>query len=155
MTFLLFQLGKDRYVLEASRVTEVLPLVELKEIPEALPGVAGMFNYHGQPVPVVDLSELTTGQPARERLSTRIIIINYPDESGREHPLGLIAEHATDVIRRETADFVEPGIRLGGGAYLGPVLTDKEGVIQWVHAQRLLPAPVRDRLFGETKEVGR
>jgi chemotaxis-related protein WspB len=155
MTFLLFQLGRDRYVLEAGRVMEVVPLVELKQIPEALPGVAGMFNYHGKPVPVVDLSQLTTGHPANERLSTRIIIVNYPDETGREHPLGLIAEHATGVIRRETADFVEPGIKLGGGAYLGPVLTDSEGVIQWVHAQRLLPAPVRDRLFGETAEVGR
>ena len=29
--FLLFQLGNDRYVLEASRVVEVLPLLELKK----------------------------------------------------------------------------------------------------------------------------
>ncbi len=35
MLFLLFQLGKDRYVLEAARVIEVLPLMDLKQIPEA------------------------------------------------------------------------------------------------------------------------
>ena len=82
MLFLLFHLGKDRYVLEAGRVVKVLPMVDLKKIPEAPRGVAGIFNYHGQPVPAVDLSELTLGQPAGERLSTRIILIHYPDESG-------------------------------------------------------------------------
>ena len=90
--FLLFHLGKDRYVLEARHVIEVLPLLELKKIPEAPRGVAGMFSYRGRPVPAIDLNELTLGQPAAQCLSTRIIIINYPDESGRLHPLGLIAE---------------------------------------------------------------
>jgi chemotaxis-related protein WspB len=147
MTFLLFQLGADRYVIEAGRVIEVLPLVELRQIPEAPRGVAGMFNYHGRPVPVVDVSELTMGRPARECISTRIVLVNYPDESGREHPLGLMVEHATGIIRRGSADFVDSGVDLGTAAYLGPVLTDKEGMIQWVHADRLLPGPVRDSLF--------
>jgi len=50
MLFLLFQLGQDRYALEASRVIEVLPLVSLKRIPQAPRGVAGLFNYRGRPV---------------------------------------------------------------------------------------------------------
>jgi len=61
----------------------------------------GFFNHRGRAVPAIDLSELTCGQPAAERLSTRILLINYPDAAGREHPLGLIAEHATELIRRE------------------------------------------------------
>ncbi len=153
MTFLVFQLGRDRYALEASRVIEVLPLVELKKLPGAPRGVAGLFNYHGKPVPAVDLSELTLGQPAAECLSTRIILIHYPDETGRQHPLGLIAEHATGIIRRETADFAEPGLKLGGAPYLGPVLMDGQGAIQWIHAQRLLPDRVRNLLFSETTEA--
>src|SRR5258708_5821188 len=124
MMFLLFQLGKDRYVLEASRVVEVLPLLDLKQIPESPRGVAGMFNFRGRPVPAVELSELGVGQRARECLSTGIIVINYADENGRQHPLGLIAEHATEIIRREAADFVEPGLKLGSPPYLGPVLMD-------------------------------
>jgi chemotaxis-related protein WspB len=154
MMFLLFQLGHDRYVLEASRVIEVLPLVELQKIAGAPRGVAGLFNYRGKPVPAVDLSQLTLGQPARECLSTRIIVISYPDENGRPHPLGLIAEHATEIIRRPTTDFTEPGLKLGGAPYLGPVLMDNQGVIQWVHEQRLLPDRVRDLLFCETVEAG-
>lgn len=152
MLFLLFQLGKDRYALQASRVLEVLPLVELRPIPDAPKGVAGLFNYHGRPVPAVDLAELTLGQPSDPRLSTRIVVINYPDEQGALHPLGLIAEHATEIIRRDQRLFLEPGHKLGGAPYLGPVLMDSGGVIQWIHEQRLLPERARDLLFCETLE---
>ena len=152
MLFLLFQLGRDRYALEASRVIEVLPLVELKRIPDSPRGVAGIFNYRGRPVPAVDLSDLTLGQPASERLSTRIIVIQYPDEHGKNQPLGLIAEHATEIIRRESREFVEPGLKLGAPEYLGPVLMDARGPIHWIREQRLLPQNVRDHLFCETVE---
>jgi chemotaxis-related protein WspB len=152
MLFLMFQLGNDRYVLEASRVIEVLPLLELKRLPGAPRGVAGIFNYRGRPVPAIDLSELTLGQPASECLSTRIILINYPDETGKTHPLGLIAEHATEMIRREARDFIEPGLKLGEAPYLGPVLLDGRGTIQWVHEQRLVSDRMRDLLFCETLE---
>ena len=150
--FLLFQLGNDRYVLEASRVVEVLPLLELKKIPQAPKGVAGLFNYRGQPVPAVDLSQLTLDQPASERLSTRIIVVKYSDIAGKNLLLGLIAEHATEMLRRESKDFVDSGVQLGAAPYLGPVLMDGKGVIQWVHEQRLLSEKVRDLLFSETME---
>ena len=152
MLFLLFKLGPDRYALEASRVIEVLPLLDLRKIPGAPRGVAGIFNYRGRPVPAVDLSELTLGQPASEHLSTRIIVINHPDDAGHQQLLGVIAEHATEIIRRERNDFVETGLQLGAPPYLGPVLMDGQGAIQWVREQRLLPRNVRDLLFCENVE---
>src|SRR5438445_146788 len=78
MLFLLFKLGKERYALSASRVVEVLPLVDLKQLPQAPNGVAGVFNYRGRPVPALDLCALTLGHSSSELLSTRIIIVNYP-----------------------------------------------------------------------------
>ena len=130
MLFLLFQLGKDRYALEASRVVEVLPLLDLKALPGAPRGVAGIFNYRGRPVPAVDLNLLTLGERTNERLSTRIVVINYPDDSGKFQPLGLIAENATEIVRRDKNDFVEPGLKLSGAPYLGPVLMDEKGSVQ-------------------------
>src|SRR3954452_23926543 len=108
MLFLLFKLGADRYALEASRVVEVLPLLELKKIPQAPKGFAGVFNYRGRPVPAVDLCQLSLGQPAAERLSTRIILIYCPDARVQEQLLGLIAKGATETLRKEPGDFVEP-----------------------------------------------
>ena len=147
MLFLLFQLGTDRYALEASRVVEVVPLLELKRLPQAPHGVAGIFNYRGQPVPAVDLCALTLGQPASERLSTRIIIVNLPDARGTGRLVGLVAEHATEMLRKKPEDFVDSGLRIATAPYLGPVLLDPQGPIQWVHEQRLLAEPLRDVLF--------
>jgi len=150
MLFLLFQLGKDRYALEARHVVEVVPLLEMKALPQAPRGVAGIFNYRGRPVPAVDLSALTLGQPATERLSTRIIIVNHPDENGSNRLLGLIAEQATETLRKEVEDFADSGMRLGRAPYLGPIFMDNQSPIQWIYAQRLLPEAVRNVLFSET-----
>jgi chemotaxis-related protein WspB len=149
MLFLLFQLGKDRYALEASRVVEVVPLVELKQLPQAPKGVAGILNYRGRPVPVVDLCALTLGHAASELLSTRIIIINYPDARGTDRLLGLIAERATEAVRRDPKDFVDSGVKLAEAPYLGPILMADSAPIQWIYEQRLLPEPVRNLLFSQ------
>jgi chemotaxis-related protein WspB len=139
----LFQLGSDRYVIEASRVVEVVPLLELKKLPHAPKGIAGIFNYRGDPVPALDLCEVATEHPARERLSTRIIIIRYRPEAGPEHLLGIIAENATETLRRSPDDFVDSGLRIAAAPYLGPVLMDPNGAIQWINDQHLFPENLR------------
>ena len=149
MLYLLFQLGKSRYALEASRVIEVVPLLAIQQLPQAPRGVAGIFNYRGRAVSAVDLGALTLGQPASERFSTRIIIVNYPDDSGAIHPVGLIAEHATELLRKNPKDFVDPGVKLGAAPYLGPILMDGSSSIRLIYEQRLLPEPVRQLLFSQ------
>jgi chemotaxis-related protein WspB len=149
MLFLLFQLGEERYALAAENVVEVVPLLALKKFPQAPKGVAGIFNYRGQPVPAVDLGALTLGRPANERFSTRIIIVNHPDGNGTNHLLGLIAEHATEILRRDAKDFIDTGVKLSAAPYLGPILMDGTSAIQRIYEHRLLPEPVRDILFAE------
>jgi chemotaxis-related protein WspB len=149
MLFLLFKLGKDRYALEANRVVEVLPLLAVKRLPQAPPGVAGIFNLRGRPVPAIDLNELTFGSSARERLTTRIIVVNHTDANGQQHPLGLIAENVTQTLRRDPRDFMSSGVSLAAAPYLGPVVMDPQGPIQWLNTQHLLSEPIRELLFSE------
>ena len=130
-------------------MVEVVPLLALKGLPQAPKGVAGIINYRGQPVPAVDLCALTLGEPAKERLSTRIIIVNLPEADGPGRLVGLVAEHATEMLRKEPSDFVESGVRIGAAPYLGGILMDPQGPIQWVHEQRLLSDRLREALFSE------
>jgi chemotaxis-related protein WspB len=156
MLFLLFQLGDDRYALEARRVVEVVPMLSLKRIPHTPKGVAGMFVYHGRAIPALDLCELTFGRPARERLSTRIIVIDYspvPSGTGPNQLLGLIAERATEMMRRDPRDFVDAGTRPSAAPFLGPVLIDDRGVIQLLHAQNILAENLRELVFSPTMEA--
>jgi chemotaxis-related protein WspB len=148
--FLLFHLGPDRYVLDVGKVVEVLPLLQFQKIPQAPRAVAGIFNYHGRPVPAVDLGELILGRPAPERLTTRIILVHYDCDDGRKNLLGLIAENATQVIRREEKDFQAAGLKIGATPYLGPVMLDEHGIIQRVREEKLLPGDVQQLIFPPT-----
>lgn len=152
MLFLLFQIGEDRYGLEASQVVEVVPLVNLKKIPQASPGVAGIFDYHGTLVPVIDLSKISAGRPSATRLSTRIILVNYPVDAGKEHILGLMAEMATETLQLDPAAFNASGVDVPEAPYLGPVTRDSRGLIQWIEVKKMMPDRLRDQLFRQTEE---
>ena len=147
MLFFLFRLGEHRYALDALQIAEILPLVGIKRIPLAPIGVVGLIDYHGAPAPLIDLGQLALGRPARQRLSTRIILVNYPDQEGATQLLGLLAERATEIMRRDPADFVASGIGNDAALYLGPVAADAQGLVQWIQVEKLLTPSVRDRLF--------
>ncbi|HSW13048.1 MAG TPA: chemotaxis protein CheW [Solimonas sp.] len=153
MLFLLFELGQDRYALQATRIAEVLPLVRIKQIPQAPAGVAGMFSYRGAPVPVLDLAELALGRPAQRRLSTRILLVHYGAAAEGGQLLGLIVERATEMLRREPAEFRDPGLSSEATPYLGPVTSDARGLVQRIEIEQLLPPALQALLF-RTAEPG-
>jgi chemotaxis-related protein WspB len=147
MLFLEFRIGGESYVLDTAQIAEVLPLVLITRVPRTPVGVAGLINYRGRSVPVVDLSELLIGEPARPHISTRLILVHYA-----EHLLGLIAEHATEMMRRETGDFADSGIANDAAPYLGPVTHDGGRLIRWIEVQKLLPSAVSSVLFRRAEE---
>ena len=138
MLVLLFELGTDRYALDTSRVIEVLPLVNLRRLPDAPEGMAGVFDFRGMPVPAIDLVQLTLGRPAEPRLSTRIIVVSTPPEAGALRMFGIIAERATTAARRNADEFVWVRIDDDRSRYLGPVATDERGLLQLIDLRQLL-----------------
>jgi chemotaxis-related protein WspB len=96
---------------------------------------------------VIDLSELTLGQPAPPHISTRLILVRYG-----EHLLGLIAEQATEMMRREAGSFSDSGIASDAAPYLGLVTEDGGRLIRWIEVQKLLPVAVRSVLFRQAEE---
>ncbi len=152
MLFLLFQLGKERYALDTRQVAEVLPLLGVKHIPLMPAGVTGILDYRGKPVPVIDLIELTLGRAAARQLSTRIVLVHLMGQEGGRHLLGLIVERATQLARYETTDFSDPGITNADTPYLGLVVSDVDGIIQWVEPDRLLPVSIAEKLFKQLQD---
>lgn len=146
--FLLFRLGDDSYALDVRRIVEVLPLVQLKRIPKAPIGIAGVIDYRGVPVPVVDLCELTLGRTATARLSSRLVLVHYGAEApGERRILGLLVERATGALRRDPASFVPAGVASKAAPFLGSVSPGGDGLIQLIQVDNLLPAAVKDALF--------
>lgn len=151
MLFVQFHVGTDRYVLAGSHVVDVIPAVVWQAVPDAPRGVAGLFNYHGTPVPLVDLSTLMSGTPSAVRMNTRILVVDPGPGgavgAGGDTKFGVLVERVVGTLRRPESDFVDPGTLAAGASYAGPVLADDEGVIQRITVEQLLPAGVREQLL--------
>src|SRR5262245_32987051 len=147
MLYLLLEVAGQQYAVEAARVVEVLPLVQVTVVPRAPTEVAGIFSFRGRPVPLIDLRRLTLRRPARPKFSTRIILMSDTGGDGSDRLIGLIAERVTETTRREPDEFRDTGFLNPATPYLGGVASTATGLVQRLDVDRLLPEATRDMLF--------
>jgi chemotaxis-related protein WspB len=152
MKVLVFHIGDDRYGLPLRLVQRVLPLLELKSLPQAPDAVAGLMNLHGESVPVIDLARLSGGAPARQQFDTRIVLVDYLDPDGATHALALMAERVMGVQDVSDAALQAPGVK--AAPFLGEVAGDAEGIVQLIELEQLLPAGLRALLFQSFEPEG-
>jgi chemotaxis-related protein WspB len=145
--FLTFQIGAGAYALDVAHIVEILPMVEIKPLPRAPTGVAGVFNHRGVPTIALDVGAMAVGRPAAVRMSTRIVLVAMARATGAMQRLGLIVEHASGVTHRPETDFVETGYRSADARYLGPVATLDDGrIVQRIDPDQLIAPDVLDAL---------
>lgn len=139
MLMLLFYVGDDLYALDSSQVVEVIPRVILRKIHHAPEYVAGLFNYRGGIVPVIDLCHLIQGKPSRSHLSTRIIMVNYVAKDNTRRCFGLMAERVTETLNKPDTIWVDNGAQTDKPyPYLGGIIMDEKGMIQHIRLEYLL-----------------
>ena len=110
--------------------------------------MAGILNYRGRPVPVVDCGILLASRACPIRFSTRIILLNLP-LNGRERILGLMGEDVTRVQAFDESDFIEPGARPPGFPSAGRVAALEDRWVQRLHPEAILPPDVWEALTAE------
>lgn len=112
-------------------------MVLLRKIQHVPDYVAGVFNYRGTIIPVIDLCYLIQGKACRTRYSTRIIIVNHTAKDGKQHRLGLMAERVTETLSRSDIDRKNVE-RATNVSYLGEMFMDEKGMIQLVNWEHLI-----------------
>ncbi len=148
MLMLLLSAGGDTYAVDVARVIEVVPLVEIQRLPLAPEYVAGLLNYHGVMAPVIDLGCLIREAACAPRLSTRIVLIDYPGAAaGSTHVLGLMAERVVETIDVKRERMIPTNVRVKETPYLGEMISDDRGMIPRLEVDRLLPDSLRRSLF--------
>jgi len=148
---LLFYVGNDLYALDSSQVVEIIPKVLLRKVYQVPEYIAGLFNYRGAIVPVIDLCQLIRKQPSRPFLSTRIIMVNYLEPNGVNCWLGLIAQRVTETLNKPDVISVDTVPLLDEAPYLGEMIMDEKGLIQRIRLEYLLLDSQRKLLL--TQEV--
>lgn len=137
MLMLLFYAGNNLYAIDSSQVVEVIPRVALRKVHHVPEYVAGLFNYRGTIVPVIDLCHLIQGNPSRSYLSTRIVMVNYPMKDNTLRYLGLMAERVTETLNKPNTELVEAAIQVNEAPYLGEMIMDDKGMIQCIRLDKL------------------
>lgn len=139
MLVLLFYLGDVMYTIKCDKVREIAPMVTLKKIPHAPDFFAGLFNYRGMIVPVIDLCQLIQGRPCQIRLSTRIILVDYLKKDNTTAVFGLMAERVTEAVMKPDDALVPPSVSMQKTPFLGGIIMEQKDMIQYIDVD-LLPS---------------
>jgi chemotaxis-related protein WspB len=143
MQLLSFTIGAEDYAIEARRVIEVLPLVAARPIPRMPDFVRGVFTHRGRLVPLVDLGRLLADTPLRERLSTRVIVVEFAsgDDPSTPHVtrLGAAAENVVSLCSSSEAETSLPTLHPPHAPYLGRLLRIGGRTVQVLNVEHLLP----------------
>jgi purine-binding chemotaxis protein CheW len=129
--------GSVTFAVPIGAVREIVMVPEITPVPETGPFVRGVINLRGRILPVLDLApRLGLGEgPAPSH--GRILVV----EHDREHPVGLLVDDASEVLRVPEGAIAAPP-QLAGGA-----TSAVSGVARL--PDRLLLVLDLDRVFGD------
>jgi chemotaxis signal transduction protein len=97
-----FHLDQKTYALPLTLVAQIIPMVKLTPLPQAHPAMAGVMNFRGDAVPVIDLRRYL-GLPARAYELHTPILLSYTGGGDRRQRrdgrvVGLIVDEVHDVV---------------------------------------------------------
>ena len=111
--------------------------------------LAGLLRYRGGVVPVVDLGCCWAAAACRDRLDTRIILVDA-GRGGAAGLVGLVAEQVNDVRPVDESRRAVAGLEIGGGAL--PRARSSRPTTGWsssIEPEQILAEPLARRLCGD------
>ena len=125
--FLKFQLAGQNHAFDVLKVHEVLSLVKITPLPNALSFLSGIINLRGNVIPVVDLRKKFGMAEAQTTVESSIIIVDFIHE-GEATMIGALVDSVKGVLRCEKKDLEAPprfGMQLN--ANLVEAIAKKDG----------------------------
>jgi purine-binding chemotaxis protein CheW len=122
-----FQLDKELYGIEITKVREIILIAEITRIPQTPPYVKGLINLRSTVIPVIDLRSLFGLQEGAMTDESRIMVLQA---SGKT--IGIVVDAVSEVLRvkREQIAPPPPTVAGLGREYLtGLVKLDKQLLI--------------------------
>jgi len=106
-TLLTVKLANEFFALDAMKVSHILEVPEITNVPSTPEFMRGVFNLHGNIVPIVDLRMMMGLEEQEHSADTSIVVIN-PD-GHQESNLGVIVDLVQEVVEADGLD-VKPTV---------------------------------------------
>ena len=104
-----FHLGTEEFAIDILGVQEIIRMVELTPVPNALHFVEGVINLRGKVIPILDLRARFDLPSAERTKETRIIVVDISSTL-----LGFIVDSVQEVLRLPE-ELIEPPPTTGRG----------------------------------------
>lgn len=134
--FLEFHLGERRFALTAQQVVEICWLPAITPQDDVPPYLAGLVNFHGQLVPVLDLAARLNHPPQPWRVTDSLIFLRQSPAADAP----IVALHATEVSD-VWADSQEGWAHPTLSTHLSDLIVGErqheEGIVAWLNTQAL------------------
>jgi len=142
---LTFTLGEQYYALPIEDVVEVAAMVELVNLPNAVPGILGIANRHGEVLPVLDLRLVLGGGNAPIDEWTLFVVV------GRENRLiGLVVDAVQQVEYIPAAQIYQSA---ASGKYIRGIISYRQRLIQLIDLLPLMTTYTAGVLTDNLAEV--
>jgi chemotaxis signal transduction protein len=108
MQSLRFRVGERALAVDLRWIHEVCPLVNIRPLPQAPVWLRGLFDFHGQLLPVVDAGVMLGGAPVQQCVGARILLLHGPmnDEPGApKATYGLLVDSVSDILNVGASDL--------------------------------------------------
>ncbi len=147
MLILTMNIGKERYGINTDQITEVIPLINLDQIPMVDKIISGIFNYRGKPTPVIDLCQFFEKRTCTKNQGSRIIIIEPEAENLNSRPIGLIAERVTEVLKCNENELISSGIKSEKTPFLEKIYKHNNEMLHLIDTRHILPISIAKQIF--------
>jgi chemotaxis-related protein WspB len=153
MPSLLWSANDRMFAVDVRRVIEVCPVVRAQPLPSAPPWLLGLFDWHGELLPLLDAGVLTGGAAIEPRLGSRTLLIEAPagaDAGAGVARFGLRVEQTIGLRALEPDGAWNPAGGLPGLPHLRDMCLAPEGRVQHFDCARLAHAHAALLLSGGT-----
>ena len=147
MLYLIFEMNRQLYAIDSNEIIEIIPNVNYTIIAGAPDFIKGIFNYRGTAVPVIDLLMMSSGKPTADKLSTKIMIVNYNPIKSVEKTIGLLTENIIGSEHINDESIKKNGLTLDQSKYLGDILNKGDLMVQIININNLLTKEAQKILF--------
>lgn len=100
--FVVFKLNNESYGININLVKEIAPIQPIVLVPDAGDEVAGIINFRGQVIPVLDMKKLFH-VAHREKDGQRLVIVHQEDKM-----VAMLVDQASETIRIDDDDIDLP-----------------------------------------------
>lgn len=119
-----FKLFDHRFALKIDCVDSIVPIVEIDLLPNMPDYIAGVINFHGEIVPVINMHILLNISEKPLELSDQLILVK--SKSSR---YALWVDKTDEVITAFDTDIVNADDIVEGVPFLKAILKGKDGMI--------------------------